>query len=114
MGYDPDTGQVLDAERYREWQRRQREVKTEAPAEAEGMSIYELFRKASTALQNWIDDDAARPLVCVGALDRIKQEPEVLQIVRTYESCGPEVVAKLWARLEFLVDNRKKFYASRA
>lgn len=116
MGYDPETGQVLDAAKYRRWQKAQQEkAQAQAEASAAGETIYEIFRRATTALENWVDEDTRRPLIVAGIMEAVRKHPDVQRLILSFQPVGgQELVARLWHRLDFLVENRRKFYASRA
>ena len=70
--------------------------------------------RSSDCQGGWVDADQSRPLVARGAIDIIRSNPEVQRIIQAYLPHGPEMVQKLWKHLDFMVDNRRKFYASRA
>jgi hypothetical protein len=114
-GFDPDTGQIIDPVKYKKWQREQQQAQaTPSASPGAGLSMYEIFRKATTALQDWVDQDGTRALIVQGTLDTIRQHPEVQRLIQSYQTHGQELTGKLWLHLGFLVDNRKKFYAARA
>jgi hypothetical protein len=111
-GFDPETGQILDPERFREWQRsqtedRQRELRARATT-----SAHEVFLEARKVLQRWVDADANEALVRSGDLAAIQGDPAVQQLVLSYERYGEAMLEKLWQHLELLVDNRRKFLAA--
>lgn len=106
-GYDPDTGQVLDAAKFAQWQREQRRQKESA---TQGMSVYEAFLTARKALQDWLDSVERKPLIQTGDVDLVKQDPYVQGIMREFAGYGPVMLEKLTKYVEFLVENRRKFY----
>src|SRR5262249_34259460 len=106
-GFDPDTGQVLDAAKYAHWRRDQLQVK-----EQESMTVYEAFLTAPKGLQERVDADARKPVVLAGDIGQIKQHPAVVELVQTSKGYGPTMVEKLSKHLDFLVDNRRQFYAA--
>ena len=106
-GYDAETGQVLDAAKYARWRREQLTVK-EQPA----MTVYEAFLTARQGLQEWVDAEASKPLILAGDINSIKQNPAVIALVQTYKGYGPTMVEKLSKHLDFIVDNRRQFYAA--
>lgn len=110
-GFDAETGHVLDAEKYRRWQKRQKEIKTEAPAAGE--TVYEVFLRANRVLQEWVDQEANRPLLAQG-LCAVRADGGVQALIASFAMWGQDFTNKLWQRLEFLVTNRLDFYASRA
>jgi hypothetical protein len=109
-GFDPETGQVLDADKYRRWQKRQKEIKTEAPAAGE--TVYEVFLRANRTLQDWIDQEMNRPLLTKG-LAAVRADAGIQALIASFGMWGQDFTNKLWQRLEFLVTNRLDFYASR-
>jgi hypothetical protein len=111
IGYDAETGQILDPVKYRKWLRDQQLAKQqESPAEGE--TIYETFRRAQRDVEGWIDADANKPLVAQGAIAVIRGHAEVQRIILSYQPHGAELVQKLWKHLEFMVENRRKYYAA--
>lgn len=106
-GYDPETGQVLDAAKFAAWQREQRRQKESA---TQGMSVYEAFLTARKALQDWLDSADRKPLIETGDVNTAKQDPYVQGILREFSGYGPVMLEKLDKHIEFLVDNRRKFY----
>jgi hypothetical protein len=113
MGYDPDTGQVLDAEKYKRWTKAQKDVKTETSSSV-GETIYETFLRANNVLQEWIDDETNKTLLISGGNEAVKNDPVLRGLVLSFELHGKDLMNRLWQRLDFLIDNRRKFYASRA
>lgn len=109
MGFNPDTGQVLDPVKFKQWQQgflsRDRERRAAIP----GGPAIDPYDKARTELANWIDLDRNRSLVATGDLEAIRQDPFVQEFMRGYKSFGPEMLERLDHYLEFLVENRKKF-----
>jgi hypothetical protein len=74
------------------------------------MSVAGAFLQAQRALQEWVDNEANKPLVLVGDMEVIRKCPAVLELLERFESYGPVMGEKLWKRLTLLVDNRKKFF----
>jgi hypothetical protein len=110
LGHDPETGQILDPAAYARWQkadalRRQKEIQ-QTPT----ISIAEVYLEAQHAVQAWVDAAANQALVADGNADALRNCPSVQELMRRYEAYGPVMRAKLWQRLFFLVDNRKKYY----
>jgi hypothetical protein len=56
-----------------------------------------------------VDDAANRALVVAGDTEAIRQCPSVQELFRRYQAYGALMQEKLWKRLTFLVDNRRKF-----
>ena len=107
-GFDPQTGKILDAERFRKWQKAAHSKQTTLSNE----SLFEVFRKARTAIENWVDDDSRRPLILSGDLEAIKNDPQLLAILRQFQGYGSAMHDKLAQHLEFMVENRRKYYAA--
>ena len=76
------------------------------------MTVYEAFLTARKDLQDWVDADSRKPLVLAGDIGTMKQDPYILGLVQTYKGYGPTMVEKLSKHLDFLVDNRRQFYAA--
>lgn len=112
MGFNPDTGQILNAEVFARWQRAEQEKKDRALAAQPEVTIYEVFLRARWALQDWVDAEHNKPLIVSADLDAIKQDPQVQQLVCTYQGYGDTMIEKLWKHFGFLVENRRKFYAA--
>jgi hypothetical protein len=75
-------------------------------------SLFEVFRKARTAIENWVDDDSRRSLVLTGDLNWIQKEPSLAAIFRQFQGYGSSMQEKLTQHLEFMVQNRRKYYAA--
>jgi hypothetical protein len=71
-------------------------------------SVAEAFLDAHRALQNWVDDPANRPLIASGDLEPIRRCAAVQQLLARYEIYGPVMLERLYKRLAFLVEDRKK------
>jgi hypothetical protein len=112
MGFNPETGQVLNAEVFARWQRAQQEKKDRELATQPEVTVYEVFLRARWALQDWVDAEPNKPLIVAGNIDAIKQDPQVQQLVYTYQGYGETMIEKLWKHFGFLVENRRKFYAA--
>jgi hypothetical protein len=107
-GFDLKTGQIVDAERFRQWQKAQHSQRTLVS----NQSLFEVFRKARTAVENWVDDDSRRSLVLAGDLAVIKRDPSLTAIFRQFQGYGSSMQEKLTQHLEFMVQNRRKYYAA--
>jgi hypothetical protein len=113
MGFNPETGQILDRKKFDDWQReqqlqRQREAQTQPVA-----SVYDAFLNARRALHEWVDDEQNRDLILAGNMEAIRGNPIAAGLVLAYEGYGETMLTKLWKHLELLVDNRRKFLATR-
>jgi hypothetical protein len=107
-GFDLKTGQIVDAEKFRKWQK---SANAQQPT-ATNESLFEVFRKARIAIENWIDDDSRRPLILSGDLQAIKKDPTLQALFQKNQGYGAAMEQKLWRHLEFMVENRRKYYAA--
>ena len=73
-------------------------------------SVLEVFRKARTAIEGWIDDDVNRACVMEAKMDEIKGKPEIQAVLQKYGVYGQAMQEKLLRHLEFMVENRRKYY----
>ena len=109
MGFNPDTGQVLDPVKFKQWQQgflsRDRERRAAIP----GGPVTDPYEKARKELADWVDLDENRSLIATGDMEAIRQDPFVQEFIRGCKSFGPEIIERLEHHLEFLVENRKKF-----
>jgi hypothetical protein len=110
LGFDPETGQIFDSVAYAQWHkaeagRRQEELQKQPP-----ISIAEVFLQAQRAIHEWVDADESKPLVTGGDGETIRNCPSLVEIMRRYDAYGPVMQEKLWKRLFFLVENRKKYF----
>jgi hypothetical protein len=109
-GFDLKTGQILDPERFRRWQKESHSKQTAITNE----SLFETFRKARTAVENWVDADEHVSLILAGDLSAVKQDARLQAIFQQYEGFGLSMQQKLVHHLEFMVENRRKYYAALA
>jgi hypothetical protein len=109
-GFDPATGQILDPVAYDRWQKAEAQRRQEEAQKQPTVSVTEAFLDAQRAIQAWVDDEANKPLVSSGDLDPIRKCDSLQAIFRRFEGYGPVMQEKLWKRLAFLVENRKKFF----
>jgi hypothetical protein len=105
-GFDITTGRILDPEKFKQW-RQQRP--TGAPAATNG-SMLEAFRKGRILVETWIDDDKNRPRITHGDVQEIKKHKEVQAILAQFSQFGSAMSDKLERHLEFMVENRRKYY----
>jgi hypothetical protein len=114
MGYNPETGQILDRQKFNQWQRaqqlrKQQEVQSAQPT----VSVYEALLRARRDLHQWVDAEQNQDLIRAGNLDAIRGDSIVQGLVQSYQGYGPIMLDKLWKHLELLVENRRKFLAAR-
>ena len=104
----PRPGRIVDAVKFRTWQKAAHSKKTGLTNE----SLFEVFRKARTAIENWVDEDSRRALVLSGDIDAIKKDAQLSALLRQYDGFGSALRDKLIHHLEFMVENRRKYYAA--
>jgi hypothetical protein len=110
MGFDPQTGQSLDQERFREWKNEQ---KNQTPEHRQpGKSIQEIFQDARRAVEGWVDEDHNRELIMTSDWDAKRRDDRLHQCLRPYSAYGSAMLEKLWHHLQFMVENRRKFYVA--
>jgi hypothetical protein len=109
-GFDLQTGQVLDPEKFHQW--KQQKARSVAPHQppVTNASVIEVFRKARIAVEKWIDDEKNQLPMVNADLQEIKSHPEILAILDENANYGQEMRTKLEQHLEFLVENRRKYY----
>ena len=71
-----------------------------------------VFRRGRTAVEHWVDEDSHRPLVLAGDLSTIKKDVLLLAIFRQFQGFGAAMQEKLMHHLEFMVENRRKYYTA--
>lgn len=108
MGHNPETGQVFDAVKFRKWQQQQAEKKQREAAAAP--STTEAFQKARLHLDRWVDFDRNRRPIMAGDMDFVRQDPDIQRFMQHYARYGQDMVHKLWEHLQFMVENRRKYY----
>ena len=113
MGFNPETGQILDAAAYARWQRAQQEKRhQDAQLQPAGPSVYEVFLEARRSLQEWVDAAPNKPLIMTGNGAALRQHPQVAVLLAAYLGYGPTMLEKLGKHLDFLIENRRKFYVA--
>jgi hypothetical protein len=111
-GFDPRTGKVVDTARFRTWKKEQSRaipVKTQIS----NAGLMEVFRKARIELEHWLDKESSQPLVVALDLDAIRNHPEIRTILEAYDPYGETFRHKLLRHLEFMLENRCKYYTVR-
>src|SRR5207302_1364300 len=71
-----------------------------------------IFRRARVEIQRWVDLEENRSLVLRGDMEAIGRDACLQEVLRRYQYHGHELTQKLWQYLEFLVENRRKYYAA--
>jgi hypothetical protein len=112
MGFDPETGQILDAAKYAKWQKEQQRRREQEAQAQPAVSVYEAFLIARTAFQEWVDAEANKPLIVSGDFEAIRRLPPIDNLLRRYQGYGSVMLDKLCKHLGFLVENRRKFYTA--
>jgi hypothetical protein len=113
-GFDADTGQILDAKKFQVWKQQQARTSAANQPAVSNASFLEVFRQARTSVEAWVDDDKNRLRVLHADLAEIKNNPDVRTIVAHCANFGKEMQEKLFRHLEFVVENRRKYYAALA
>ena len=111
-GFDVNTGQILDPVKFQQWKQQQARTSLAGPAVVSNASLFEVFRKGRTAVEAWIDDEKNRACIVHAEMHEIKKHPNVLAIVNQYAGYGKDIQDKLLRHLEFMVENRKKYYSA--
>jgi hypothetical protein len=106
-------GQSLDLGKAENLQPVEQAPKREEAATQGTEPIEAVFHKARTEIAAWVDREENLQLIMDGNMDTERQHPEALKLIDKYRTYGEEMVQKLWQHLEFMVENRRKFYASR-
>lgn len=109
-GFDLRTGRIVDAERFRQWKQRTTPVGRESNAVVSHDSLMEAFRAARTAIERWVDDDNNRLRVLYADLSEIHKNAELRALFQQYAGYGRSLEQKLSQHLEFMIDNRRKYY----
>jgi hypothetical protein len=107
-GYDAETGRILDAAKYARYQKAESQRRQQEAAQP-SLSVAEVFIQAHRALQDWVDAEENKPIVCEGDLDVIRAWPAIGAIMARYANYGAVMRERLEKRLAVLVENRKKF-----
>ncbi len=108
-GFDPETGQILDPGKFQKW--KQQQVQSASIGKpVSNASLFDTFRKARSAIESWVDDDANRGCMLHTDVEEIKRTPEIQAILHEYAGYGEEMCAKLLRHLEFMVENRRNYH----
>jgi len=106
-GFDPQTGRIFDPEKFTKWQQ-QRPAGVQSGVT--NGSMLEAFRKARIMLETWIDDGQNRLRITHADVQEIKLHKEIQEILGRFSQYGSTMTAKLERHVEFLVENRRKYY----
>jgi serine/threonine protein kinase len=110
MGHDPETGQIFDQVKFKNWQRQQKEKRDRELAAAP--SVSEVFEKARIHLDRWLDFDRNRRPIMTGDMEFIRRDRDIQRFMQFHGRYGPEMLHKLWHHLQFMVENRRKYYCA--
>ena len=81
----------------------------DAPAAANAL-LMAVFRKARPAIEAWVDDEKNRECMLRNGPEELRQNPEIQAILQAYATYSSEMGDRLLRHLDFMVDNRRKFY----
>jgi hypothetical protein len=109
-GFDLETGRILDHEKFRKWKQQLSQSSGAGQPALSNASLFEVFRKARTAVEAWVDDDVNRACIMNTELEEIRRKPEIQVILHKYANYGQAMQEKLLRHLEFMVENRRKYY----
>jgi hypothetical protein len=106
-GFDLVTGRILDQEKFNQWKKQKAPTTETIPQFLTNASQFEVFRKARTAIENWVDDDNNRLRILHADIKEIIHSPGIQAIFRDFAGFGFR--QKLEKHLAFLVENRRKY-----
>ena len=110
MGHDPETGQILDPVKFKNWQRQQKEKRDREQAAVP--TVGEVFEKARIHIDRWLDFDRNRRPIMAGDMEIIRRDPDIHRFMQFHARYGPDMLHKLWNHLQFMVENRRKYYGA--
>jgi hypothetical protein len=111
-GLDPQTGRIVDPARFARWQREQARRRQEELAARPTATLAEVYLQAKRELERWIDREQNRDRIVAGDLEALCRDRALLALLEPYRCWGPGLMAKLLQHLAFLLDNRRRFYAT--
>jgi hypothetical protein len=109
-GHDPETGQILDPVLFAGWLQQQSLERQKELASRPTATIEELFEQARRELERWVDLEENKPLILAGDRQVLRQDARLRAILQPYECWGAAMRARLQRHLDFLVENRRRFY----
>jgi hypothetical protein len=112
-GFDPRSGKIVDQDKFRKWKQKKPSAASSGAGDVSNASLFEVFRKARTEIEQWVDDDKNRLRILYAEIVEIKRNPEVQAIVDKFANYGPTLKEKLIQHLQFMVENRRKHYQAR-
>ena len=111
-GFDLETGQILDPEKFAKWKQEQAQSSTAGHTTVSNATLLEVFRKARLAIEAWVDADLNHLCIMQTEIEAIKSLPAIQGILREYANYGQAIQQKLLRHLEFMVENRRKYYSA--
>jgi hypothetical protein len=109
-GFDLSTGQIVDPARFEKWKQQNARPASANQAALTNESLLEVFRKSRLAIEGWLDDDTNRDRLMTASVDEIRKHVDIERVFRDCSGCGAEMQRKLQRHLEFMVENRRKYY----
>jgi hypothetical protein len=107
-GFDFKTGRVVNPAKFKKWKQQKARASEANQSDMTNASQLELFRRARTAIEEWVEDEKNRQRVLPDTPEQIKSSRALQDIYTQYAGLGFR--QKLEKYLEFLVVNRKKVY----
>lgn len=109
-GIDPETGRVLDSDKFQLWLAEQNFQRKTRLALEPIPSLHDRLQEAKRAIEDWADHEANRDVVLRGDVEAARQDAALQEALRPYQDWGPEMMDKLWRHVRFIMDNRRRFY----
>ncbi|MBI3821980.1 MAG: DUF4339 domain-containing protein [Planctomycetes bacterium] len=109
-GFDADTGQILDPVKFQKWKQQLLRPAVAGQNAVSNASLFEVFRKARTAVEAWVDDDKNRPCILHADAAEIRAQAGIQAVLQQYAGYGKDLSDKLLRHLDFMVENRRKYY----
>jgi hypothetical protein len=106
-GFDVLTGRILDQEKFDQWKKQKAPAGEPSQQYLTNASQFEVFRKARTAIETWVDDEKNKLRILHADIKEILQSAGIQAIFRDYAGFGFR--QKLEKHLAFLVENRRKY-----
>jgi hypothetical protein len=110
-GFDFKTGRIVNPAKFKKWKQQKARASEANQSDMTNASQLELFRRARTAVENWVEDEKNRQRILTSSPQEIKNCRALQDIYTQYAGLGFR--QKLEKYLEFLVKNRKRFYETR-
>lgn len=109
-GFDLETGQILDPEKFAKWKQQQAQSSSTGQLAVSNASLFEVFRKARIAIEAWVDNEANRACMMKASPEEIRERSDIQAIFHEYAAYGEDMEKKLARHLEFMVENRRSYY----